>query len=113
MSIFDFLTKKNKVKNEDKRHNSASKENFSESTEEERPTVNNSIDRYSPKSFDEVAGIIDRLMDGEAVIVDVSKLSDKTATRVIDLLTGAIYALDGKLGQLEKDLFVVTPGKAK
>lgn len=106
MGFFDFITNSNKnnVKNKNNTQTSAraqAKENdYSDS---------GSINRYRPKSFDDVAAIIDRLLNGEPVIVDVSAVSPQTAQRVVDLMSGAIYAIDGNMGELTKDVYVFTP----
>ena len=106
MGFFDFITNSNKnnVKNKNNAQTSAraqAKENdYSDS---------GSINRYRPKSFDDVAAIIDRLLNGEPVIVDVSAVSPQTAQRVVDLMSGAIYAIDGNMGELTKDVYVFTP----
>ncbi|MBO4323428.1 MAG: cell division protein SepF [Clostridia bacterium] len=53
------------------------------------------------------------LSDGEPVIVSLSQISDATAQRVVDLLSGATYAIGGSLSKLENDLFVFTPSGVK
>ncbi len=62
-----------------------------------------------PHSFADVEEIIDRLKDKLTVIVYLNELSDGTATRVLDMLSGAIYALDGGIAKLEKDIYLFTP----
>ena len=41
--------------------------------------------------------------------MDVSAVSPQTAQRVVDLMSGAIYAIDGNMGELTKDVYVFTP----
>ncbi len=62
-----------------------------------------------PRSFADVEEIIDRLKDKLTVIVYLSELNSATAERVTDILSGAIYALDGGMAKLEKDMFIFTP----
>lgn len=106
MGIFDFITKSNKKDN--KKQNSA-QAGARAQTKENDYSGSGSINRYRPKSFDDVAAIIDRLLNGEPVIVDVSAVSPQTAQRVVDLMSGAIYAIDGNMGELTKDVYVFTP----
>ena len=112
MGIFDFITKSNKKDN--KKQNSAQAAGAQAAgaraqTKENDYSGSGSINRYRPKSFDDVAAIIDRLLSGEPVIVDVSAVSPQTAQRVVDLMSGAIYAIDGNMGELTKDVYVFTP----
>ena len=107
MGIFDFITKSNKKDN--KKQNSAQAAGARAQIKENDYSGSGSINRYRPKSFDDVAAIIDRLLSGEPVIVDVSAVSPQTAQRVVDLMSGAIYAIDGNMGELTKDVYVFTP----
>ncbi|MBQ8725901.1 MAG: cell division protein SepF [Clostridia bacterium] len=107
MGFFDFITGR---KSEEKK------------TEEEKvvayqkPTVTaptSTIDIFKPKSFDDVAKIIDNLLDGRPAIVHLSDVKDSTAQRVVDLLSGAIYAINGNLCELQKDVYIFTPSGVK
>ena len=62
-----------------------------------------------PRSFADVEEIIDRFKDNLTVIVYVNELSDSTATRVTDMLSGAIDALGGGIALLQKDMYIFTP----
>ena len=62
-----------------------------------------------PRSFADVEEIIDRFKDNLTVIVYVNELSDSTAMRVTDMLSGAIYALGGGMALLQKDMYIFTP----
>ena len=62
-----------------------------------------------PRSFADVEEIIDRFKDKLTVIVYVNELSDSTALRVTDMLSGAIYALGGGMALLQKDMYIFTP----
>ena len=62
-----------------------------------------------PHSFADVEEIIDRLKDKLTVIVYLNELSDGTATRVLDMLSGAIYALNGSIRQISKNIFLFAP----
>ena len=106
MGIFDFITKSKK--NDSKKKNNT-QAGARAQVKENDYSGSGSINRYRPKSFDDVAAIIDRLLSGEPVIVDVSAVSPQTAQRVVDLMSGAIYAIDGNMGELTKDVYVFTP----
>lgn len=62
-----------------------------------------------PRSFDDVEEIIDRFKQKMTVIVYVNELNHSTALRVVDILSGAIYALGGGMAELERDMYIFTP----
>ena len=110
MGIFEFVTKGNK------KQSGTKTQTAKRQTKPNDYSGSGSIMRCTPKSFDDVASCIDKLMDGNPVIVDVSAVStakdatsSATAQRVIDLMSGAIYAIDGNMGELSKDVYVFTP----
>lgn len=62
-----------------------------------------------PESFSQVQSIVDKLQQGEAVIVKLEELSTEEATRIIDFVSGAIYALEGDTEKLGDNIFLFTP----
>ena len=72
-------------------------------------SASGSINRYYPRSFDDVAKIIDVLLSGEPVIINVTALENRTAQRVLDLMSGALYAINGNMCELEKEVYLFTP----
>ncbi len=105
MGLFDFVTKSNRKKQKSREETG----NRPTQTKVNDYSGSGSIEKCCPKSFDDVAAIIDKLLLGEPVIVDVSAVSSQTAQRVMDLMSGAIYAIDGNMGELTKDVYVFTP----
>ena len=74
-------------------------------------SASGSINRYYPRSFDDVAKIIDVLLSGDPVIINVTALENRTAQRVLDLMSGALYAINGNMCELEKEIYLFTPKK--
>jgi len=82
-------------------------------------TGNEYIDNYNkknspvqirrPRSFSDVEEIIDNLKENKPVIVYLNELKDETSKRVLDILSGAIYALSGGMCELENDMYIFTP----
>ena len=64
-----------------------------------------------PRSFADVEEIIDRFKDGLTVIVYLNEVNAETSARVIDILSGAIYALNGGMAELQKDMLIFTPDR--
>ena len=62
-----------------------------------------------PTSFADVVEIIDRFKEKQNVIVYLNEVNEATATRVKDILSGAIYALGGGMVMLQKDMYMFAP----
>ncbi len=64
---------------------------------------------FSPTSFDAVENIIDTLKAGKNAVVHLTELKTETAIRVLDMLSGAIYALGGGVYEMGKNIFMFSP----
>lgn len=71
-------------------------------------SYNNVIITY-PKTIQDVQAIIDSLRNRQAIIVDMSKINDKGCQRIMDYLSGAIYALGGAQQRIADNMFLFTP----
>ena len=63
----------------------------------------------NPKSYDEASDIVDYLMNGNTVLINVENLSREHAVRMLDYLSGAIKALGGIMTKVGKTTLVVAP----
>lgn len=63
----------------------------------------------SPSDFDEAADIADNLKDRRAVLMNVEKADTETARRLVDFLSGVVYALGGKIMRISAQAYVLTP----
>lgn len=64
---------------------------------------------HVPKNNKDIQLIVDTLRRRESAIVNLGALTPADAEKIIDFLSGAIYALKGNLRRLEGDLFLLTP----
>lgn len=64
---------------------------------------------FRPTSFNDVERIIDALRAGKNAIVHLENLKPATALRVLDMLSGAIYALNGGLYEIQKNTYMFSP----
>ena len=64
---------------------------------------------FSPTSFDEVEVVIDAMKNGKNTVVHLTELKTETAIRVLDMLSGAIYALGGGVYEMSKNVFMFSP----
>ncbi len=62
-----------------------------------------------PSDIESAQQACDHIKAGKTVICNIEKVESKVAQRVIDFITGAAYALDGKVMPVSSVIFVVAP----
>lgn len=62
-----------------------------------------------PESKDDSPAISREVRGGRTVILNFENMGDDEAQRVLDFLSGAAYALDGKVMTISKKIFMITP----
>jgi cell division inhibitor SepF len=62
-----------------------------------------------PADIESAQQACDHIRSGKTVICNIEKVDPKVAQRVIDFITGAAYALDGKVLPVSSVIFVVAP----
>ena len=55
---------------------------------------------FAPTSEKEVQSIVDELKAGKDVIVDLKNLESKEFIRALDFMSGAVYALGGRISKV-------------
>ena len=63
----------------------------------------------SIERFDEVKEVVDHLRNKKPVVVNLEKLDKDISRRVIDIISGASYALQGSTQKVAKGIFLVAP----
>lgn len=64
---------------------------------------------YAPRTYQDVQLLIDHLRMREQVIVDFSTLNQQSVYRILDFMSGAIYALGGSIQQITRNIFLFAP----
>ncbi len=64
---------------------------------------------YHPVSYEDAQNIIDNLKSRKPVIVNMEELDVSAAQRILDFISGAIYALNGTIAKISRGIFVVAP----
>ena len=63
-----------------------------------------------PRSYDETQEIADHLRNHRPVVVNLQRLSlDNQGRRVVDFLSGCVYALNGNIKKIGPHIFFCTP----
>lgn len=62
-----------------------------------------------PTTFEQAEDICDLLKDKQSVIVNLEYVNKDVARRIIDVVSGAVHALDGNLQKVSNSIFLVAP----
>ncbi|MBE7013605.1 MAG: cell division protein SepF [Ruminococcaceae bacterium] len=64
---------------------------------------------YTPNSFDNAREIADHLKAKKPVVINLENVETAVARRIIDFLTGAVYAVDGSIQKIADRIFLIAP----
>jgi cell division inhibitor SepF len=62
-----------------------------------------------PKSYEETQEIADHLRSRRPVVVNLHLVRPDQATRIVDFLSGTVYALNGSISKIGPNIFLCTP----
>lgn len=62
-----------------------------------------------PRNYDGAQEIADHLRSRRAVIVNLQRVRADLALRIVDFLSGTVYALGGNISKLGPNIFLCTP----
>ncbi|MGI6608121.1 MAG: cell division protein SepF [Erysipelotrichaceae bacterium] len=62
-----------------------------------------------PRSFDDSAEIANCLLANKACVVNIHRLQEASAIRLLDFLAGVIYAIEGEYQRIDRNVFLFTP----
>ncbi|WP_431308869.1 cell division protein SepF [Halalkalibacter flavus] len=62
-----------------------------------------------PRTYDEAQEIADHLKNRKAVIINLQRISHDQAKRVVDFLSGTVYAIGGDIQKVGSNIFLCTP----
>ncbi|WP_034550718.1 cell division protein SepF [Carnobacterium funditum] len=62
-----------------------------------------------PRVYSEVQGIADILLEDQSVVLNFVRMDEEQAKRIVDFLTGTVYALGGDIQRIGDEIFLCTP----
>lgn len=72
-------------------------------------TSNLVIAVHEPLSYDESPAIVDDLKAHKAVVLNFEQLDLDVKREIFDFVNGALYAIEGKIQKVNKDIFILAP----
>ncbi len=70
---------------------------------------NNKMILFEPRAYSESQQIANYLKSNNAVIVNLKRVTPDQAKRIVDFLSGTLYAIEGGLEKLGGGIFLCTP----
>lgn len=70
---------------------------------------NSRIVLNEPRSYEETQDIADHLRSRKPVIVNLQRVRADQALRIVDFLSGTVYALNGSISKIGPNIFLCTP----
>ena len=71
--------------------------------------VNGKMILLEPRAFSESQQIADHLKERNTVVVNMKRVTAEQAKRIIDFLSGTVYAIGGDLQKIGVGIFLCTP----
>lgn len=62
-----------------------------------------------PRSYDEAQEIADHLRSRRSVVVNLQRIRSDHAIRIVDFLSGTVYALNGSINKIGPNIFLCAP----
>ena len=75
----------------------------------ERRPLEKKIMLFEPRIFSDVKAIASKLLAGQAAVVNFQRIDDEQAHRVVDFLSGVVFAVDGEIQRIGEQIFLCTP----
>ena len=72
-------------------------------------TSNNKMILLEPRAYSESQQIADYLKSNSSVVVNLKRVTPEQAKRIVDFLSGTLYAIEGDLQKLGGGIFLCTP----
>lgn len=69
----------------------------------------NTLNVMQPESFEDARDICSCLRANKLVVLNLENIHRDLAQRIVDFISGSVYALDGNIRKISAGIFVVTP----
>ncbi len=70
---------------------------------------NSKVILCEPRTYNEAQEIADNIVSKRAVVINLQRVDRNQAKRIVDFLSGTVYALNGDIQKLGSETFLCTP----
>ncbi|AMV59845.1 FtsZ-interacting protein related to cell division [Pediococcus damnosus] len=64
---------------------------------------------FEPRIFSDAKEAAKQLISGQAVILNFERIDDNQTKRIVDFLSGTLFAIDGSIEEVGTQIFLCTP----
>ncbi|MBM7659441.1 cell division inhibitor SepF [Bacillus mesophilus] len=64
---------------------------------------------FEPRTYSEAQEIADHLKNRKSVVINLQRISHDQAIRIVDFLSGTVYAIGGDIQKIGANIFLCTP----
>lgn len=68
---------------------------------------------HEPLSYEEAPGIVEDLKSRKVAVINFEQLDTNLKRQIFDFINGALYAINGKIQKVTKDIFILAPGSVE
>lgn len=104
LNLKSFFKEKEDKTIEDEYYNLTTEEALKDANSEGRKLI-----LLEPRAFSECQQIADHLKNRHTVVVNFKRVTTDQAKRIIDFISGTIYAIGGELQKIGGGIFLCTP----
>ena len=94
---------------EEKVLNGTEDEYYKEDASKEATSSGNKMILLEPRAYSESQQIADHLKNRNSVVVNLKRVTGDSAKRIIDFLSGCIYAIGGTMQKVGVGIYLCTP----
>ena len=73
------------------------------------PTPQMKLVVMQPMNFDEARDIANHLKARKPIVMNLELVDKEVSCRIVDFLSGAVYALDGTIQKVSNGIFLIAP----
>jgi len=89
----------------------ANTSDYEEPTNKQVKKTNAKMIVTEPRSYEDAKDIGECLLKKKACVVNIHRLQDNNATRLLDFLTGVTFAINGSFQKIDKNVFLFAPNE--
>ena len=94
---------------DENKYNDAEELCYNNSDTDSNESTNNKMILLEPRAYSESQQIADHLKNRNSVVVNLKRVTSDQAKRIIDFLSGCIYAIGGTMQKIGVGIYLCTP----
>ncbi|GGJ86593.1 cell division protein SepF [Lentibacillus kapialis] len=103
---YEYVDEQEEANHESAAHQTSSNGNVVSLTSMQGPT--SKVVLYEPRNYSEAQEIADNVVNKRAVVINLQRVDHQQAKRIVDFLSGTVYAISGDIQKIGAGTFLCT-----